>query len=712
VASLAQTLREPGWWSWFWEFLKGELAPYPGRARTVMRMVIAATLVMVICMTFRIPFGFQGAIYTLLVSRETPRATVQSAGTILLVSCIGAAYLLISAWFVISLPPVHFLWNIGSFFLGFYALSIIANYGAASTFVIMISAGIPLWDRQVSAETNLEDTLWLLLASSIGVIATGAVELAFAHARPGDEIVLPVAERLAAVQSVLVCYAEGRLVDHGSEERIIRLGMLGTSTLRRLVRRSAYSTRYRTQMGGVISLVGRLVDTAATLTQLSFERSGENQKRFRDLAAAVASIHTDLLSRQIPGSIQFPAAQDPSRDVPLLREMEDTVALIPQAFAGSQSTDECLPSSEDMPHSFVARDAFVNPDHFKFALKGWLAASACYIIYQSIAWPGISTAVTTCMLTGLSTIGASRQKQVLRLAGALVGGFVIGMGSQIFILTHLDSIGGFTVLFVLVTALASWFMTSSPRLSYFGLQAALAFYLINLQEFALQRSLSVARDRVVGVVLGVFMMWLVFDQLWGAPAGVEMRRAFVATLRLLAQLAREPVSRDIRVAIERGYALRETINAEFDKVRSFADGVLFEFGPSRQRDLALRDHVRRWQPQLRTLFLMRTASLKYRLQLTGFELPDVVRLSQQAYDDRSAGVLEELADRIEGEVRQTRISGDSFEHLEQTVQACCAEEPQGVSPVRIHSFLVLVRGIDRLTTSLAEEIVTELDRPK
>jgi multidrug resistance protein MdtO len=89
------------------------------------------------------------------------------------------------------------------------------------------------------------------------------------------------------------------------------------------------------------------------------------------------------------------------------------------------------------------------------------------------------------------------------------------MGSQIFILPYLDSIAGFTVLFILVTLFASWFMTCSPRLSYFGLQAALAFYLINLQEFAVRTSLSVARDRAVGVLVGLFMMWLVFDQLWG-----------------------------------------------------------------------------------------------------------------------------------------------------------------------------------------------------
>src|SRR5208337_2485829 len=264
-----------------------------------------------------------------------------------------------------------------------------------------------------------------------------------------------------------------------------------------------------------------------------------------------------------------------------------------------------------------------------------------------------------CLLTALSTVGASRQKQVLRIAGAIAGGFVIGMGSQIFILPYVDSIAGFLVLFGIVTAVASWFMTSSPRLSYFGVQLALAFYLIHLQEFTIQTSLSLARDRVVGVLLGLIIMWLVFDQLWGARAGVEMKRTFILNLRLMAQFARQTASNDMRIALGRSLALRETINANLDKVRALADGVLFELGPSRQRDLELRSYIRQCQPQLRTLFVMRIASLKYRLQLPGFELPESVRRQQQAYDEASARMLEEIADRIEG--REQEIASGAEE---------------------------------------------------
>src|SRR5436190_1009884 len=183
---------------WFWEFVTNELAPYPLRAATVARITIAATLVMIITMTFRIPYGFQGAIYAFLISRESRRATLESAATVLLVTGAGAAYLLLSARFVVNQPSLHLLWIIGSFFLAFYAVSTLTNYSAAVIFAIMISIGVPLWDRHVRAEINVEDTLWLCWGSFIGVGITAGLELAFGQ-RSGDEIVLPITEQLSAV---------------------------------------------------------------------------------------------------------------------------------------------------------------------------------------------------------------------------------------------------------------------------------------------------------------------------------------------------------------------------------------------------------------------------------------------------------------------------------------------------------------------------------
>src|SRR6202042_64700 len=140
--------------------------------------------------------------------------------------------------------------------------------------------------------------------------------------------------------------------------------------------------------------------------------------------------------------------------------------------------------SDEVPtFRLIAADAFVNPEHVRFALKGCLAVAACYVIYNAIDWPGMAIPVMlTCFLTAVSTIGTSRQRQALRFAGFLVGGLVIGMSAQVFILPYIDSIVGFTVFFMLVTALAAWFMTSSPRLSFFGLQLGAVFFVININQ--------------------------------------------------------------------------------------------------------------------------------------------------------------------------------------------------------------------------------------
>src|SRR5271165_1335077 len=711
MASIAQSLPAANHpLAWLWEWLKDELTPYPGRLSLVARMVVAATLVVVISMTFRIPYAWQGAIYALLVSRENPQATVKSAATILLVTGIGAAYIILSMKLVLNIPPLHCLLVIATLFFAFYGIGTLTNYLAAVAFVNTNALGIPLWDRHVSAETNVEDTLWLCLATLIAVAVTGAVELAFVRQRPGDEILLPLTDRLSTVEDLLSCYAQGRAPDTAIQRKIVRLAMLGTSTLRRILTRSNIPPQYSAAAGGVAVLVGRLVDLAATLTPLSLEFSPDSQRRFRNLASALAIIRNDLLNRELPPPVQFNAATESAAVAPLLGEMERTVTLLTEVFAGTQPAQVYLPSPDHLERKMLlSRDAFVNPEHLRFALKGCLAASSCYVIYNALAWPGISTAVTTCLLTALSTVGASRQKQVLRIAGAIVGGFVIGMGSQIFILPYVDSIAGFLVLFGIVTAVSSWFMTSSPRLSYFGVQLALAFYLIHLQEFTIQTSLTIARDRVVGILLGLIMMWLVFDRLWGTRAAVEMKRTFIRNLRLLAQFATQPPANDLRSALGRSLALRATINANLDKVRALGDGVLFELGPSRRTDLELRSYIRQWQPQLRTLFVMRIAFLKYRLQLPGFELPESVRVRQQAYDEHSARMLEEMAGRIQDcTPYATNSVEDSQELLDRTVEAIQGQDSSQLPPGRAQSFITLLRGIDDLTTSLASEIARDV----
>jgi len=689
--------------TWLWEFLRQELTPYRGRTSLVIRMVTASTLTMIVGVTFQIPYTAFAAIFALSLSRESIEGTRKAAYALVVGSALAGVYVVVGAILVLGNPMLRLLWVGATLFLAFYGLSALGNYTVAARFAYVTVITIPLWDSHIPTESKVASTLWAVGAISLGSLITLLTEVAFAGFRRTDQWNAAILERLGSVEDLLTCFANSDPVPEATRSAMVRLATVGISRLREVLQRSGYNAQRKQEMGTLVALVGRLVDIAANLAQFSNRVTDDDRSRIRTVAGNIAEMRLAVMSGTVPRSIGLSVEGEALPGVPLLGEIERTVSLIRAVLSGAQSaTNDALPGFYDRGQAApLVPGALSDPEHVKFALRGCLAAGLCYIIYNALFWPGISTAITTCLLTALTTIGASHQKQFLRFAGAILGGLVIGIGSQVFILPNIDSIGGFTVLFIAVAVLSAWIATSSPRLSYLGAQIVAAFCLINLQEFKFQTSLAVARDRVVGILLGLFMMWLVFDFLWSAPAGVAMKRAFVSGLRLLAQLAREPMSQDIRVASERSYALRETIHTQFDTVRSLADGVLFEFGPSRQQDLALRNRIRQWQPQLRALFLMRIASLKYRLQLPGFELPESVRIWQRQYDDHSADILSDMADRIEGKALEIRPIPPGF------AASALPHLTDGGSIEQVSSFRALIGGIERLTSDVAEQVARD-----
>jgi multidrug resistance protein MdtO len=248
---------------WFWQFLRDELEPYPQRTQLVGRMVLTATLVMMICMAFRVPYAFQGPVLALFISRENTRATLNSVLTMCIGLTAGAIFVLVSAMFFTTDPLPHFLWAAGALFLVFFALSTVNSYVGVLMFSVLIGVGLPIWDRPVPVHVNVEDTLWLLWVGVLGAGVAFLVEIAFAPLAPDGAVVQLVTERLAAVEAVMRCYAESRPPDRGALRQIHRLAMLGTSLARRYSQRSGFNLPYVARTGGVISLTGTLVDTAA-----------------------------------------------------------------------------------------------------------------------------------------------------------------------------------------------------------------------------------------------------------------------------------------------------------------------------------------------------------------------------------------------------------------------------------------------------------------
>lgn len=220
---------------------------------------------------------------------------------------------------------------------------------------------------------------------------------------------------------------------------------------------------------------------------------------------------------------------------------------------------------------FFTPDAFSNPEHVRFALKGTTAVMISYVFFRSINWPGIHTCIITCFIVALPTMGEMIAKLTLRIIGACIGG-AIGILSIIFVLPHMQGITAFLVLIFVVSLLAAWVKTGDERIAYAGFQIGLAFYLSDLTGFGPTTDMTTARDRIVGILVGNFITYAVFTTLWPTTAYADITPRLRQVTALLGKLrqaigpqARANIMADLQSALSLGerqveYALAEPLH--------------------------------------------------------------------------------------------------------------------------------------------------------
>jgi len=680
--------------SQFVEFLRREFAPTPGRWRATLRITLACIACTVPAMTFHLHQPVMLMIGMFMIAREDISTTV--LGTILAILGGAAACGLLLLYFMsaLDLTWLRVLCVPTFIALGLLMIRVVNPSIFGLGVAVVLGFGMTIPDTVSSAETLNRFPFYYWWSWTLGLLVNLAVQFLLNPETSQSVLLRGLTARLEAVEKLLRRLAAGEPANlrHSSLAPFALAGVTEQLRLLKLARGiEPWLKKYAAELRAQFIVVDRLVTAAAVLEAQGVPSANEAvQQRLRNLADACARWRAAIKHHQPPDISGTPAVSagviTDQDALPCLAEMERAAELMPFTFPGRELPAELKSAPNQDKDGFLAPDAFTNPEYARFAVKGALAGFICYLIFTLAAYPGIYTAVITCIVCSLSTVGASLQKGLLRFAGAAVGG-VLGFISLMYIFPRVDSLGGFWFPFGAATALAAYVNFGSPRISYCGFQIGLAFYKCVLQTYGTYTELRVVRDRLIGIALGLVVFGLINSRLWPVTALETTRAKLASVLRSLAKLARLPdTDEDHAPQLTEAYGLRLQVYQEYGAVRELLESAKFEFGAPRRERLEAVSHT------MQMFFLHLLAIIQHRPDLRPSAVPGPLRPADARFRAALADLLLNLSDRVQGKPGHPMPElPAALRELEQSVAAHIASVTDTNTVAQIRARLALYR---------------------
>ena len=498
-----------------WQQAREDMKPFPGRAAMTWRVALLCALVTAVGMMFEIP---EAAISCYLIIYLIKPDALVNIGT-------GIGFLLLLPGLIAFLVWIINLTS-GS------TAHIMAAIVITSSLLLYIGAATQLGENGGVAALIIAFVLTLIVKAPFGDAATFALREAWAMAAMpmilmvGFSLFLgfsPVMllrdklrARLAAAAEALETADAVRLREllHEGNAPFTQQA-LATRLLRLVPLASARQISADVRAGFALMLA------------VSALPAGLDPSRRAALARQVRAAYVALGAGDLPPPVD---ASYPGIDA----DPAERAAWSALGILSGASEANIVPAPKT---PFIAPDALSNPAYTRFALKTTAAAVICFLIYTAVDWQGIHTAMVTCYVAALSTTGETVHKLALRIIGCLIGA-ALGVASIFWVTPHIDGIGALMALIFFGVLIGAWISTGSERISYAGVQVALAFLLTVLQGFGPSVSLDTAWDRIAGILLGNVVVYLIFTRIWPAPVEGEIRARIAQALSLLAQMAR------------------------------------------------------------------------------------------------------------------------------------------------------------------------------
>jgi multidrug resistance protein MdtO len=425
-----------------------------------LRIVFATTVVLVAMMALQVPNVAFSLYVILIVSKENPALSLRTG----VASLVTVAFVLAISFGVVILTDNDPLARV----LSLAVMTFLAGMITAGTtvptlgpiFGLITGVAIHSWENHAPADRVVKGDLWLLAAFATGIAGAVAVSYLFSMQSPADQLADQLRSRFRALAAMFAAYAsddateQQRRTAAQAVSRIAAEGHRGMLELhRQIVDRKLPSGSLPAAIQLHIMTIAELMDSSAAFGLQAEWADVDLRSRSKIIAQQSGHLANELSPN--PEIFSKHGALTP-------RTHLERVETILSSF-GSITTDtgkvrrfEALPSKH-VP--FLIPGAGSNVANVTFALKISLCATICYIIYHAVDWTGISTSVTTVMVTGLVTTGAMKQKLTFRLLGATVGGLILGLGAEVFLFPFIDSITSLIIVVGAVAFLAAWIAT-------------------------------------------------------------------------------------------------------------------------------------------------------------------------------------------------------------------------------------------------------------
>jgi multidrug resistance protein MdtO len=515
------------------------LMPFPGRLEFAVRLALICALTTLVVEIYQTPDPAL-TVYLVFFLNKPDRGT----SLILSIAMLALFSLIVPSLIIVAIIVVDYpVWRVASMAaisLGLLFLASASKLRPIGGVVALIVAyALDLLGTVHGGEiaTRALLYLWLFVGIPAGV-SIGVNLLLAPPPRLLAEQALARRLRLAATmlrapsESIRRDFTECLREGNGELQKWLKLALVEKSAAREHIEALRQAAASSFEILALIDVMDRDVDAALPAPL---------RERLTLTLDAMARILED---GRYPIDIEFEDAADgepslPPRGAEVLASIREALIAFAEVAPDTQPHGPAKKSG-----GFFLPDAFTNPEHVRYALKTTAAAMFCYVLYSLLDWPKIHTCLITVYIVSLGTTAETVEKLTLRILGCLVGA-AAGIAAIVYLIPSITSIGGLMVVVFLASLVSAWVAAGSPRIAYAGFQIAFAFFLCVIQGAGPSFDLTTARDRVIGILLGNIVVYVLFANIWPVSVGKRIDPAMAALLRCLGGLVTE-ASKSIR----------------------------------------------------------------------------------------------------------------------------------------------------------------------